>query len=301
VWVEDALKHIHEFEYFDRMPSAESLAGALAITLEQSAGLLSKLESSGLTHWSEGRYRLTKEGLNYARHVIRAHRLYEAHLAQETGLSEDRWHEAAERAEHDISDAELDAMAQRLGDPRYDPHGDPIPTPDGVMPPIGGVPLLGSPVGWEGRIVHVEDEPPNLYAEIVARGLAPGMRLRVLAADEDHIRINAEGREIDLSGPMALRVMAKDLDPDETFDERVTRLTMLKPGERAAIVGLSPACRGHERNRLLDLGVVPGSDIEVDMASPSGNPVAYVIRGASIALRTDQAERILIKPVEAAS
>ena len=63
-------------------------------------------------------------------------------------------------------------------------------------------------------------------------------------------------------------------------------------GVRAGRCG--PGCRGAERNRLLDLGVVPGSDIGIDLVSPSGNPTAYRIRGASIALRREQADHVYV-------
>ena len=72
----------------------------------------------------------------------------------------------------------------------------------------------------------------------------------------------------------------------------------MHPGEQAAILGLSPLCRGLERNRLLDLGVVPGSTVSVDLVSASGSPVAYRLRGASIALRREQADRVRIRKAD---
>ena len=80
-------------------------------------------------------------------------------------------------------------MAERLGYPRYDPHGDPIPTATGDLPPSRGLPLTDCPAGWEGRIVHIEDEPQPFYTELVGAGLAPGMRIHVLESDLEGIRI----------------------------------------------------------------------------------------------------------------
>ena len=79
--------------------------------------------------------------------------------------------------------------------------------------------------------------------------------------------------------------------PLETF-----RLYHLKLHQKARIVGLSPACRGALRRRLLDLGFVRGSRVAVAMHSPMGNPTAYVVRGTTIALRQDQARYILAVP-----
>jgi DtxR family Mn-dependent transcriptional regulator len=291
VVIEDALKHLHDCEYHGQTPSPQSLAGALAVDLDRAAQLLAQLAGSGLVALKDGRYELTEQGRDYARHVIRAHRLYETYLAEQTGTSEERWHPEAERMEHELSSEKVARLAHELGHPRFDPHGDPIPTATGELPPLRGVSLLECPAGWEGRIVHVEDEPASGYAAVVAAGLAAGMRFRVVETDEDGVRLNAEGCTVALSRLAAGHVTATH----DRFDDSVTRLSALKHGERAAVVGLSAAVRGPERNRLLDLGVVPGSVVEIDMTSPSGNPVAYVIRGASIALRKEQSERILVR------
>jgi DtxR family transcriptional regulator, Mn-dependent transcriptional regulator len=74
----------------------------------------------------------------------------------------------------------------------------------------------------------------------------------------------------------------------------LARLSGLRPGEEALVVGIAPACQGAERRRLLDLGILPGTRIAAALVSPSGNPVAYRVRGSLIALRTSQAEQILI-------
>jgi DtxR family Mn-dependent transcriptional regulator len=285
--VEDTLKHLHECQ----PATAHSLAGALGIDLDDATQLLAKLETSRLVALQGSRYELTDNGRSYARHVIRAHRLYETYLAQETGMREESWHTEAERMEHELTGDKVERLAHELGHPRFDPHGDPIPTARGELATLRGTPLLECPVGWEGRVVHIEDEPHRGYAEVVAAGLAPGMLFRLVEADEQSVRLNAEGRTIQLSRLAAGHVLATR----ERFDESITRLATLRNGERAAVVGLSSAVRGAERNRLLDLGVVPGTVVEIDMASPTGNPIAYLIRGASIALRREQSERILIR------
>lgn len=72
------------------------------------------------------------------------------------------------------------------------------------------------------------------------------------------------------------------------------RLSTLADRQQAKIVELSPNIRSEERRRLLDLGFIPGALIEVENRSPSGNPVAYRIKGAVIALRTQQTDQIYI-------
>jgi DtxR family Mn-dependent transcriptional regulator len=75
-----------------------------------------------------------------------------------------------------------------------------------------------------------------------------------------------------------------------------TTLAQIAMGGRAHVLGISPLCQGTQRRRLLDLGVVPGTTIGVEMVSASGDPIAYRIRGAMIALRRDQAEWIYVEP-----
>ena len=84
--------------------------------------------------------RLTPDGRREALRVIRIHRLWERYLADETGLDAREWHAHAERREHGTSDQQAEALAATLGHPRYDPHGDPIPTPSGELPPHQGDP-----------------------------------------------------------------------------------------------------------------------------------------------------------------
>lgn len=298
IQIEDALKHLHTRDYAGRPAAIESVAGVLGLDLDRGAAVVGRMEEMGLLTWQEEILKLTPEGTRYALHVIRAHRLYETYLARKTGFDEQTWHHRAEVKEHEMSDEDLDRMAQELGDPRFDPHGDPIPTRDGTLPPLHGQSLLTCEPGWAGRIIHIEDEPDSVYAEIVSKGLAAGMQVRVTASDSRTVRFTAEGRDLVFSKAMAANVRAKPLADSEVFDEGVTRLASLVQGEEADVVGLSPSCRGPERHRLLDLGVVPGTRVAVELPSPSGNPTAYRIRGAAIALRREQAERILIRKVQ---
>ncbi len=72
-------------------------------------------------------------------------------------------------------------------------------------------------------------------------------------------------------------------------------LTALAIGKRSQVIGISKQCRGAERRRFLDLGILPGTQIRAEMRSPSGDPVAYRIRGALIALRAEQAQYIWVR------
>lgn len=295
IQVEDALKCLAELEYEGTPARAAECAEAAGLSEADAARLVGKLTASGLVEEKDGVLALTGKGREYALHVMRAHRLYETYLAQTTGLSAASWHKRAHVREHELTDAEVESIARELGEPSFDPHGDPIPSARGELPPKRGEPLTRQARGWAGRVVHVEDEPPRLYAKIAAAGLAPGVVVRVDGVGPDHIDVRLEGRTVRLPAEAAAQVSAAALGPGESFDETVERLSGLRDREKAEVVGLSPLCRGLERSRLLDLGVVPGTVIERELSSPAGSPVAYRVRGAAIALRTEQAERVLIR------
>lgn len=296
--IQDTLKHLIQCEYDEIDVSPESLAEELSLAQDQLDHVLNDLEAAQLIERSGGIPTLTQTGREYALHVLRAHRLYETYLAEKTGVSDDRLHAKADVEEHKLSAADVEQLALELDHPRYDPHGDPIPTATGEMPPRRGQPLTDYPSGWEGRVIHVEDEPPSLYAYIYAANIAPGTVLRIVERNDDELLIRTEGCSYRFPGDVAKQITVVPLENGELFDESLQRLSSLVEDEQASVVGLSPLCRGLERNRLLDLGLVPGSGISVDLVSPSGSPIAYRIRGASIALRRPQADLVLIRKTE---
>ncbi len=294
VLAEDALKHVFQCEYDRLTASADSVAGALRLSRDAARLLVDRLVTGGWLAWGGGALYLTVLGREHAVQVLRAHRVVETYLALETGLGSSEWHQRAEVDEHNLTPARVDALAQRLGDPRYDPHGDPIPTASGELPPAQGSVLLDWPEGVEARIVHVEDEPALVYAAIAQAGLVPGMRLVVDGTVVEGLKVRCEGRAFVLPRTLAGNVSVARLEQAPMAEAPTRRLADLKPGEVAEVRGLSPAIRGRERNRLLDLGFVPGSPVELGFTSPLASPSAYRVRGSLIALRTEQAEQVFI-------
>ena len=294
---EDALKHLLKCDANRAPATALSLGGALGLREAEAAALLRDLEARGLVSFAEGRLALQPDGREIALHVVRAHRLWERHFAEETGISEARWHRLAERQEHRLTPAEADALAARLGHPLSDPHGDAIPSPGGELSADDGQPLNAIGTGQPFMLVHIEDEPEDVYADILRLGLRPGMRGYVMGRSSAVLRLWIEGREVELRPSMAQQLSARELDAVSRADLRGERtLAELFPGARGGVIGLSASCRGAERRRLLDLGFVPGSVVEARFASPAGDPTAYEVRGALVALRRDQARYVRIAP-----
>lgn len=292
---EDALKHLHEASWRGGNATMESLAGSLGITNEAAGALLDKLQGEELVEPSQGGWQLTSEGNAYALKVIRAHRLFESYLAHESGVRAEYWHQMAHDAEHRLSAEQVDAISDRLGRPRFDPHGDPIPTRQGLLQPHAGRPLHEWQNGEEGLICHVEDEPAQTFKRLLKLGIYAGMRLKRIGESDQGLAVIVEGRDLILSRQEAAQISLQSLD--ELADDRAdfSRLSDLAVGERGEIAGLSPYFRGAERTRLLDLGFVPGSQIERAFSSPLGTPIAFYLRGTTVALRREQAEQVYLK------
>ena len=293
--IEDALKHLFDCEYQGRVGTLHSVAGALGLAAGRAAELLERMADRELVVGGDGAFPLTDEGRDYALRIVRIHRLWEHYLSERTGLEPLAWHDKAERLEHTTTEQEAEELSARLGHPRYDPHGDPIPTAGGEIVPRHGTALNDLRPGRLAEIVHVEDEPVSIYAQLVAAGLHPGMKVLVRESSPQRIRFDADGEEHVLAPILAANVTAVELPTGGEMDAAFENLASLSVGERARVVGFTGSCRGMERRRLLDLGLIPGTRVSAELRSPGGDPTGYRIRGAVIALRREQAERIRVE------
>jgi DtxR family Mn-dependent transcriptional regulator len=295
VLVEDALKHLYDYEERAVRSTLRSIAGHLSIDGDGTIKLVEKLESMGLVESSPDGIQLTPGGRSYALRVIRIHRLWERYLADETGVKESEWHIEAEEKEHNISIEEAERLAVQMGNPVFDPHGDPIPTKDGEIPKRKGIPLTNLKSGEFGKIIHIEDEPHAIYLQLIAQGLYPGTQVRINSSEKNRIKFEVNGEECVLAPLFAANVHVIPIYKQEEITSEFKSLSSLKKGDKAVVVGISNACRGPQRRRLMDLGVVPGTLVTAELESFGRDPVAYNIKGATIAIRKKNAEQIFIK------
>ena len=128
------------------------------------------------------RYRgasLTKLGREEALRLVRRHRLIETFLMDRLGYSWQDVHVEAERLEHVVSDRFTERLAKFLGDPDQDPHGQPIPTAEGVLESDGSLSLAEAETGERVRIARVSDGDALMLDHLGERGLVPGRSLTV--------------------------------------------------------------------------------------------------------------------------
>lgn len=182
VAVEDYVKCIWTLEESGEEPTGSAIAAKLAVSPASVTGMGRKLVQLGLVEQEPYRpWRLTASGRMLALEIVRHHRLLELFLSQSLGMSWDRVHAEAEVLEHHISEELEELIAAALGNPQFDPHGHPIPQPDGTMPERNGFqPLVAIEAGRGGAIAQVRDETPDVLRFLEARGMLVGATITVL-------------------------------------------------------------------------------------------------------------------------
>ncbi len=294
--LEHTLKFLFNCEYEHVPAKREAVKAKLKISDEKFNELIKSLVHLDLIKQEGEVLELTDRGRSYSLRIIRVHRIWEQYLADSTGLEAGEWHDEADKAEHRISVEEANKIASKIGNPVFDPHGDPIPSQSGEMPQLKGKSLDQFDEGDVLTITHIEDEPQDIYEQLLLEGLYPGMQIYLSDKTDSRIVFVADGEEIVLTPHFASQITSeKQIRNVESFETNVTTLASLKIGESAEIVGISNFLKGQQRRRLMDLGFITGSRVKAIFQSAAGDPVGYNILGTVIGLRNNQAEKIFIK------
>jgi DtxR family transcriptional regulator, Mn-dependent transcriptional regulator len=179
--VEDYCKAIFTLESRAEEPVAtNALAERLGLTPGSVSAMLKRLGELGLIeHHPYRGVRLTEDGRRVALEVIRHHRLLELFLAETLEMPWDRVHAEAEVLEHVISEELEQLIAEALGHPTIDPHGDPIPSAELELHELETFPLERLQEGDRGVFVRVSDADPEMLRYLSSHGIAPGDRLYV--------------------------------------------------------------------------------------------------------------------------
>lgn len=197
---EDYLKVIYQLQESGGSAQTSAIADLLAIAAPSVSGMIKRLSEVGLLeHVPYRGVQLTPKGRRAALKMVRRHRILETYLMEKLGYDWDSVHEEAERLEHAVSDELIERMAMALGNPRYDPHGAPIPTVSGEVEQLDHVSLVDVPVGETAELRMVSDEDPERLRFIASLGLRPGVAFRVV------------GRQ-PFRGPVTIRVAGSSRD-----------------------------------------------------------------------------------------
>lgn len=188
---EDYLKQIFLLEEAGGSVSTQSLSDRLCVRPASVTGMVRKLAGFGLVEHRRYRgVRLTDAGTRVALELLRHHRLLETYLVETLGYGWDEVHAEAERLEHVISEQFEERIAEALGHPTHDPHGDPIPDADLHMPEVGGdVRLSKAATEARGVVSRVTVQDPDSLSVLGELGLTPGARLEVLETSLSNVRV----------------------------------------------------------------------------------------------------------------
>jgi len=162
------------------LASPGDIARELGVTAPSVTAMLLKLQRDGLVTYVPYRGAdLTPTGRAEALRLVRRHRLLETFLIEDLGFGWDEVHEEAERMEHMMSDRFTERLAQHLGQPAFDPHGDPIPRADGTLPEGPDVQLADSKVGTQFVVQRVKTQDSDVLAHLTELGVTPGCEVTV--------------------------------------------------------------------------------------------------------------------------
>jgi DtxR family Mn-dependent transcriptional regulator len=213
--VENYLKAIFQaqmaLESANALVPMGQLATALGVVPGTATTMVKALADSGLAHYEPYvGVRLTPAGEKLAALVLRRHRLIELFLVNVMGMSWTEVHDEAENLEHAVSDRLIDRIDEMLGRPAVDPHGDPIPDPEGTVPTPEYDSLLTCPIGASVTVSRVSDQDREFLQFAENHDLRPGdvVRVEERSAAGDSVQLRGRNdRRITIGARAASKVL----------------------------------------------------------------------------------------------
>ena len=217
--VENYLKAIYQGQSAltgsERLVPMGQVAAALSVAPGTATTMVKALSESGLAEYEPySGVRLTAAGEKLAGLVLRRHRLVEAFLVQVMGMSWAEVHDEAEQLEHVVSERLIERIDEMLGRPTHDPHGDPIPSPDGAIVPRDLDSLLTCPLNTPLRVTRITDQDPAFLRFIEGNDLKPGQAVEVELRDAaaDSVRLRGRDRKTITIGMRAASKLLVELN-----------------------------------------------------------------------------------------
>lgn len=203
--VEDYLKAIYDLTLFEQRATTNQIAERMGVTPASVTGMLKRLSSNDpplLEYHKHHGVALTPAGEQVALEIIRHHRLLELFLHDRLGYPWDKVHAEADRLEHVISEDLEERIAQDLGDPRHDPHGDPIPSRDLSLESEALLPLDRLRPGQRAIVQRVRNDDPALLRYLESIRLTPQVQVTVLdySSFDGNLRLQI-GSQVIVLGP----------------------------------------------------------------------------------------------------
>ncbi len=292
------------------------LADALSISPVSVNEMCRKLQDQGLVNYRPYKgATLTPEGERRACDILRRHRLWEVFLVNKLGFDYDQAHQIACQLEHATPNLLADRLDIFLQHPSVNPEGQPIPQADGALPARPLSTLAALSPGQRGHVVRC-DAGDAACAFLDQQGVRPGALLTVVATGTDSVLVQVGDAHVSLAQGLseAIRLETKEQDqavegtlpPPKITDKenlemqaktettvRQIPLHKLKAGQRGVVVRVGG--KGPVKRRMMDMGLVPGTDVQVVRVAPLGDPIEFTVKGYSLSLRKSEAEAIQVE------
>lgn len=295
------------------------LADTLSISSVSVNEMCRRLQDKGLLVYRPYKGALlTEEGERRAYHILRRHRLWEVFLVEKLGFDYTQAHEIACQLEHATPNMLTDRLDAFLEYPSVNPQGESIPRANGVLPARSLQTLSAFSPGQRGHVVRCDvSDAARVFLD--EQGIRPGASLMVVATAEDSVLVQAEKAHLSLAQSLAeailleleassknakgaplqptLNISKKEGDsPMQNKTEIVVQqipLNELRVGQRGIVVRVGG--RGPARRRMMDMGLVPGSEVKVIRVAPLGDPIEFTVKGYSLSLRKSEARAIKVE------
>ena len=214
--VEDYLKTIYLLAQTESPVTTSRLATARQLQPASVTNMVQRLAGLDLVCYQKHfGVTLTAAGEKIALEMLRHHRLLELYLTQELGFGWEEVHEEAEALEHVISEKFEERIAAILGNPQFDPHGEPIPTKDGNILVVNDRPLTKTAVGEQVKIVRIGDDTnAELLGYLSELGLVLGCVLLITAVApfEGPITVKMDKKERVVGHKVAEHIFVEGVD-----------------------------------------------------------------------------------------
>ena len=211
---EDYLSAIYKHREIDGTIKANQIAEKLSISNAAVTDMLKKLANDGFVDYKRYKgIKLTNNGEEYAKNMVRRHRIWEVFLHQIVGMPWDKVHEEAHNLEHGASNELINRMEEMLDFPAFDPHGDPIPSKEGVVPkqkkniPLGLLKEKG-----KGKVVRVNDFDEGFlnYLSKIGIELDKEIQVKEILEFDRSILIVVNGKETNISSTIAANIFVEE-------------------------------------------------------------------------------------------
>lgn len=258
---------------------------------------------------------LTQDGEKLAYYILRRHRLWEIFLVEKLGFDYSQAHDSACQLEHTTSDLVADRLDAFLKYPSVNPLGRLVPRADGVLPERPLIFLAGFSAGQCGYVISCDvDEATQSYLD--EQGIRSGARFMVVSTSENSLLVKvgslyvslartlAESIHVETEETKTKNVVVKspqlNLEKEESkmhFEKRssITQMPLhkLKVGQHGIVVRVGG--QGPVRRRIMDMGLVSGTEVKVVRVAPLGDPIEFEVKGYNLSLRKDEASNIIVE------